>query len=526
MPNTSQKVLILGSGALKIGEAGEFDYSGSQAIKALQEEGLTTVLVNPNIATIQTSDALADQVYFLPVTADFVAKVIAKERPDGILLGFGGQTALNCGLELARQGILARYGVEVLGSPIQAIQATEDRGLFVSSLAEIDVKVPRSAVASSVEEAVRIGQEIGYPVMVRIAYALGGLGSGFCADATALRARASKALVHSRQVLIEEYLTGWKEVEYEVVRDRFDNCVTVCNMENVDPMGIHTGESIVVAPSQTLTNCDYHLLRQVAIRVVRHLGIVGECNIQFALDPHSEDYRVIEVNARLSRSSALASKATGYPLAFIAAKLALGYSLTELPNTITGVTRACFEPALDYVVVKMPRWDLQKFRRVSMRLGSGMKSVGEVMAIGRSFEEALQKALRMLDIGAYGLVGHAHCTFPDLTSALQEPTPDRIFAIAEAFKRGYTVATVHELSHIDPWFLEKMRHIVEVEQQLCHRSLQECPRTLLLEAKQAGFADRQIGALLGMPEDGVRRQREVHPHEHDDYRQGARRRRS
>ena len=510
MPNTSQKVLILGSGALKIGEAGEFDYSGSQAIKALQEEGMTTVLVNPNIATIQTSDALADQVYFLPVTADFVAKVIVKERPNGILLGFGGQTALNCGLELARQGILERYGVVVLGTPIQAIQATVDRGLFASTLAQIDVQVPRSAVASSVEEAVRIGEEIGYPVMVRIAYALGGLGSGFCADVTALRARTSRALVHSRQVLIEEYLTGWKEVEYEVVRDRCDNCVTVCNMENVDPMGIHTGESIVVAPSQTLTNHDYHLLRQVAIRVVRHLGIVGECNIQFALDPQSENYRVIEVNARLSRSSALASKATGYPLARIAAKLALGYSLTELPNTITGVTRACFEPALDYVVVKIPRWDLQKFHRVSTRLGSGMKSVGEVMAIGRSFEEALQKALRMLDIGAYGLVTHTRYTFPDLTSALQEPTPERLFAIAEALTQGYTVATVHALSHIDPWFLEKMHHIVEVAQQLCDCAQRACPRTLLLEAKQAGFADCQIGALLGMPEDDVRRQRDVY----------------
>src|SRR5262245_21629401 len=504
------KVLVLGSGALKIGEAGEFDYSGSQAIKALKDEGIRTILVNPNIATIQTSDYLADQIYFLPISRYFVERVIQKERPDGIMLGFGGQTALNCGLDIERNGVLDRYGVRILGTPIQAIRETEDRDLFVKKLAEISVNVPRSAAATSVAESVKIAREIGYPVMLRVAYALGGLGSGLCVNEDEVFDRATRAFAHSRQVLIEEYLTGWKEVEYEVVRDRFDNCVTVCNMENVDPMGIHTGESIVVAPSQTLTNRDYHLLRQVAIRVVRHLGIVGECNIQFALDPHSEDYRVIEVNARLSRSSALASKATGYPLALIAAKLALGYSMTELPNTITGVTRACFEPALDYVVVKIPRWDLQKFHRVSTRLGSGMKSVGEVMAIGRSFEEALQKALRMLDIGAYGLVGHTPCDFPDLPSALQEPTPERLFAIAEALKQGYTVAAVHALSHIDPWFLEKMHHIVEVAQLLCDCAHQECPRSLLLEAKQAGFADRQIGALLGMPEDDVRRQRDVY----------------
>jgi carbamoyl-phosphate synthase large subunit len=536
MRHPAQKVLVLGSGALKIGEAGEFDYSGSQAIKALKEEGITTVLVNPNIATIQTSAELADQVYFLPVTADFVAKVIAKERPDGILLGFGGQTALNCGLALAAQGVLTQYGVEVLGTPLRAIQETEDRELFVKKLTEIDVQVPRSAAATNVDEAISIARAIGYPVMLRIAYALGGLGSGLCLDDADLRTRAARALAHSPQVLIEEYLNGWKEVEYEVVRDGADNCVTVCNMENVDPMGIHTGESMVVAPSQTLTNREYHRLRQLAIRVVRHLGIVGECNIQYALDPHSEDYRVIEVNARLSRSSALASKATGYPLALIAAKLALGYSLTELPNAITGVTMACFEPALDYLVVKLPRWDLQKFRRVSMRIGSGMKSVGEVMAIGRSFEEALQKALRMLDIGACGLVGNADFVCPELDRALREPTPERVFAIAEAFRQGYSVAQVHQLTHIDPWFLEKMRHIVEIAgqfllaQQLTaapssfaglapsqearkragEEVLRECAPALLREAKRAGFADRQIAALIGAQEQQVRAQREAY----------------
>jgi carbamoyl-phosphate synthase large subunit len=510
MHNTLHKVLVLGSGALKIGEAGEFDYSGSQAIKALKEEGITTVLVNPNIATIQTSDYLADQVYFLPVTTDFVTKVIAKERPDGILLGFGGQTALNCGLALAERGILAQYGVEVIGTPVRAIRETEDRALFVKKLSEIAVKVPRSAAAASVEEAVNIAREIGYPVMLRIAYALGGLGSGVCRDQEELRLRAAKAFAHSKQVLIEEYLNGWKEIEYEVVRDCFDNCITVCNMENVDPMGIHTGESIVVAPSQTLTNREYHLLRQLAIRVIRHLGIVGECNIQYALDPHSEDYRVIEVNARLSRSSALASKATGYPLALIAAKLGLGYSLTELPNAVTGVTMACFEPALDYVVIKLPRWDLQKFRHVSKRIGSGMKSVGEVMAIGRSFEEALQKALRMLGIGANGLVGNANFICPDLEATLREPTPERVFVIAEALKQGYSIARIHQLSHIDPWFLEKMRHIVDIGEQLRQRPLQECSPTLLREAKQAGFADRQIATLLGIQEQQVRVQREVY----------------
>jgi carbamoyl-phosphate synthase large subunit len=511
MINMSQKVLVLGSGALKIGEAGEFDYSGSQAIKALKEEGITTVLVNPNIATIQTSDYLADQVYFLPVTVDFVEKVIQKERPDGILLSFGGQTALNCGLELETKGILERYGVEVLGTPIQAIQDTEDRERFVQRLTEIGVHVPQSAAATSVEEAVLIAQEIGYPAMLRIAYALGGLGSGLCVNEEELRTRATKAFAYSPQVLVEEYLTGWKEVEYEVVRDRFDNCVTVCNMENFDPMGIHTGESIVVAPSQTLTNREYHLLRQVAIQVVRHLGIVGECNIQFALDPHSEAYRVIEVNARLSRSSALASKATGYPLAFIAAKLGLDYSLTEIPNAITGVTMACFEPALDYIVVKIPRWDLQKFRRVSTRIGSGMKSVGEVMAIGRTFEEALQKALRMLELsGIYGLVGNRNFRCPDLEEVLREPTPERIFALAEAMKQGYAVEHIHQLSHIDPWFLYKIRHIVDMEEELCQHQDQICPKDLLLEAKQAGFADQQIATLTGGTESQVRAQREAY----------------
>ena len=511
MYNRPRKILVLGSGALKIGEAGEFDYSGSQAIKALKEEGMRTILVNPNIATIQTSDYLADQVYFLPVTAEFVTKVIAKEHPDGILLGFGGQTALNCGLELAERGILAHYGVEVLGTPVRAIQETEDRELFVQKLTEIGVKVPRSAAATCVDEALTIAQGIGYPVMMRIAYALGGLGSGICGNEAELRVRAAKAFAHSKQVLIEEYLTGWKEIEYEVVRDRFDNCITVCNMENVDPMGIHTGESIVVAPSQTLSNREYHRLRQIAIKVVRQIGIVGECNIQYALDPRSEDYRVIEVNARLSRSSALASKATGYPLALIAAKLGIGYSLTDLPNAITGVTKACFEPALDYLVVKIPRWDLQKFRRVSTRIGSGMKSVGEVMAIGRSFEEALQKALRMLGIGASGLVGNLNFVPADLDSTLREPTPERIFAIAEALHQGYAVNRIHQLSHIDPWFLEKMHHIVEISEQLRQCSqLAACTPALLRQAKQAGFADRQIALFTGVEELQVRQQREKH----------------
>jgi carbamoyl-phosphate synthase large subunit len=505
--DTPRKVILLGSSALKIGEAGEFDYSGTQAIKALKDEGISTVLVNPNIATIQTSDHLAEQVYFLPVQASFVEQIIHKERPNGILLGFGGQTALNCGLELAKSGALQRYAVRVLGTPVQAIQDTEDRDLFVKKLTEIRVKVPRSAAVTSAPEAVQAAKDIGYPVMLRVAYALGGLGSGVCLHAEEVRERASKALAHSSQVLIEEYLAGWKEVEYEVVRDRYDNCVTVCNMENLDPMGIHTGESIVVAPSQTLTNREYHLLRQIALQVVRHLGIVGECNIQFALDPYATDYRVIEVNARLSRSSALASKATGYPLAYIAAKLALGYSLTELQNPITKVTQACFEPALDYLVVKVPRWDLRKFRGVNTRIGSGMKSVGEVMAIGRTFEETLQKALRMLNVGVCGLVGNEHFRFSDLEQELREPTHERIFAIPEAMSHGYSVEKIHELSHIDTWFLHKIQHIVDLEKYLRLVTQQRCPRELLLEAKRAGFSDGQVAKLTGSEVAQVRVQR-------------------
>lgn len=509
MLETPQKVILLGSSALKIGEAGEFDYSGSQAIKALKDEGIYTVLVNPNIATIQTSDHLADQVYFLPVNPHFVGKIIQKENPDGILLGFGGQTALNCGLELEKSGILKEHAVTVLGTPIQAILETEDRGLFVKKLSEIGVKVPRSAAVTSVEEAVEAAEAVGYPVMLRIAYALGGLGSGVCANKEELRQRAGNAFSHSRQILIEEFLKGWKELEYEVVRDRFDNCVTVCNMENFDPMGIHTGESIVVAPSQTLNNSEYHLLRQVSIQVARHLGIVGECNIQFALDPHSGEYRVIEVNARLSRSSALASKATGYPLAYIAAKLALGYSLAELENAMTGVTKACFEPALDYIVVKMPRWDLKKFSRVSKKIGSGMKSVGEVMAIGRTFEEALQKALRMLDVGVQGVVGgNKSFDVTDVEHELGEPTPERIFAIPEAMRRGISIEKIHGLSHIDEWFLHKIHHIVEIANRLVDTTDPLGSRDLLLEAKRAGFSDPQIAGLINSDEFQVRRQRE------------------
>jgi len=508
MSKSFRKILVLGSGALKIGEAGEFDYSGSQAIKALKEEGISTVLVNPNIATIQTSDHLADQIHFLPVDPVFVEKVIQKERPDGILLGFGGQTALNCGLALDEKCVLKTYGVEVLGTPIDAIRATEDRDLFAQKLSEIGVNVPRSAAARTVDEAVRLADQIGYPVMLRVAYALGGLGSGLCVDDAAVRERAHKALAHSPQVLIEEYLTGWKEVEYEVVRDRYDNCVTVCNMENLDPIGIHTGESIVVAPSQTLSNTEYHLLRSIAIKVVRHFGIVGECNIQYAFHPRSLEYRVIEVNARLSRSSALASKATGYPLAFVAAKLALGYSLTELTNSVTGVTKACFEPALDYITVKVPRWDLQKFNLASTRLGSGMKSVGEVMGIGRTFEEAFQKALRMLDIGVQGLTGNDQMQFADVEKELREPTHQRIFAIPVALKRGYSIDSIHQFCHIDKWFLRKIQNIVSIEDRLAQCRGEMCPPDLLLSAKQAGFSDRQIGRLLDLNEFRVRKERE------------------
>ncbi|HEX5476333.1 MAG TPA: carbamoyl-phosphate synthase large subunit, partial [Burkholderiales bacterium] len=497
--NLPGKVLILGSGALKIGEAGEFDYSGSQAIKALKEEGVATVLVNPNIATIQTSAALADRIYFLPVTPYFVAQVIERERPDAIALSFGGQTALNCGLELSRNQTLERFEVAVLGTPVSAIEATEDRALFSARLAEIGVEVPRSGAATSLDEALRVAGAIGYPVMARAAYALGGLGSGLCADERQLAERVSKALAHSPQVLIEEYLVGWKELEYEVVRDRFDNCIVVCNMENLDPMGVHTGESIVVAPSQTLTNEEYHRLREIAIRTVRHLGVVGECNIQFALDPASGACRAIEVNARLSRSSALASKATGYPLAFIAAKLALGRNLAELRNAVTQATTACFEPALDYIVVKAPRWDLQKFRNASNSIGSSMKSVGEVMAIGRSFEEALQKALRMVGAGEIPLEGE------EIERTLREPTPERLHAIAQAFRRGWPVARVHELSKIDCWFLQRIRRLVEIEAKLIADASGECLR----EAKQAGFSDAQIARLQGSSADEVRRKREA-----------------
>ncbi|MFQ5601692.1 MAG: carbamoyl-phosphate synthase (glutamine-hydrolyzing) large subunit [bacterium] len=502
-----RKVIVLGSSALKIGEAGEFDYSGSQAIKALEEEGIQTVLVNPNIATIQTSEHLADIVYFLPVTAYFAEKIIEKEQPDGIFLAFGGQTALNCGMELAKNGVFEKHDVTVLGSPLKAIQDTEDRGLFTQRLSEIDVAVPRSVAVQSAEEALATAQKIGYPVMIRIAFALGGLGSGICATEKEVRELAERAFSFTNQILVEEYLQGWKEVEYEVVRDVHDNCITVCNMENFDPLGIHTGESIVVAPSQTLNNHEYHRLREISIRVVRHIGIVGECNIQFALDPETGDYRVIEVNARLSRSSALASKATGYPLAFIAAKLALGYGLTDLKNSITQTTMACFEPALDYVVVKIPRWDLKKFHHVSTRIGSGMKSVGEVMAIGRSFEEALQKALRMLDIGVFGLTGNDHLQYDDPQSELLNPTDERIFAVVQALKSGFTVDKVHKLTNIDKWFVYKIQNILDVESSLQQYVHGLCPRGTLLEAKRAGFSDYQIAKILKCTELEVQRMR-------------------
>lgn len=490
-----KKVLILGSSALKIGEAGEFDYSGSQAIKALKEEGIYTILINPNIATIQTSDYLADKVYLLPINTHYVEKVIAKEKPDGILLSFGGQTALNCGLALDREGILKKYRVKVLGTPIEAIENTEDRQLFCNKLAEINIKFPQSKAVTTVEDAVEYAQKIGFPVIIRIAYALGGLGSGICRNKSEVKKLASRALSYSSQILVEEYLEGWKEIEYEVVRDCYDNCITVCNMENIDPMGIHTGESIVVAPSQTLTNSEYHMLREISIKTIRHLGIVGECNIQYALDPNSQDYRVIEVNARLSRSSALASKATGYPLAFIAAKLALGYGLHELPNSVTKTTKAFFEPALDYIVVKVPRWDLKKFRLVKRNIGSSMKSVGEVMAIGRKFEEAIQKAMRMLDIGVEGLTAsRTKIEFDDLEEALSHPTEERIFAVVQALKKGYSVDWIHSLTHINKWFLYKIQNIVEIEKKIA--SSNKLTKELLLEAKQHGFSDRQIANIL------------------------------
>ncbi|MFZ5947869.1 MAG: carbamoyl-phosphate synthase (glutamine-hydrolyzing) large subunit [Stygiobacter sp.] len=490
-----KKILIIGSSALKIGEAGEFDYSGSQAIKAFKEEGIYTILINPNIATNQTSDHLADKVYLLPINTNYVEKVIAKEKPDGIVLGFGGQTALNCGLDLHRKGILKKYKVEVLGTQIDAIENTEDRQLFCNKLDEIKVKYPKSKAVITVEDAIAFAEEIKFPVIIRIAYALGGLGSGVCRNKNEVKKLATKALNYSSQILVEEYLEGWKEIEYEVVRDKYDNCITVCNMENIDPMGIHTGESIVVAPSQTLSNEEFHLLREVAIKTIRHLGIVGECNIQYALSPNEKDYRVIEVNARLSRSSALASKATGYPLAFVAAKLALGYGLHELPNSVTRTTKAFFEPALDYIVVKVPRWDLKKFRLVKRKLGSSMKSVGEVMAIGRKFEEAIQKAMRMLDIGVEGLTAsRTKVEFDELKEALENPTEERMFAIVQALKQGYSIEWIHSLTHINKWFLYKIQNIVELEKKL--ESSKYISNELLLEAKQHGFSDRQIANVF------------------------------
>lgn len=509
--NNIKKVLLLGSGALKIGEAGEFDYSGSQALKALKEEGIHTILINPNIATVQTSEGVADQIYFLPVTPYFVEKVIEKERPEGIMLAFGGQTALNCGVALYKEGILEKYDLKVLGTPVQAIMDTEDRELFVRKLNEIDVKTIKSEAVENAIDARRAAAQLGYPVIVRAAYALGGLGSGFCDNEQELDVLVEKAFSFSPQVLVEKSLRGWKEVEYEVVRDRFDNCITVCNMENFDPLGIHTGESIVIAPSQTLTNTDYHKLRELAIRIIRHIGIVGECNVQYAYDPESEDYRVIEVNARLSRSSALASKATGYPLAFVAAKLGLGYGLFDLKNSVTKTTSAFFEPALDYVVCKIPRWDLGKFHGVDKELGSSMKSVGEVMAIGRTFEEAIQKGLRMIGQGMHGFVENKELVIPDIDKALREPTDKRIFVISEAFRAGYTVDQIHELTKIDRWFLDKLMNITKTAKELeqwgnNHKQIVDMPKELLKTAKVQGYSDFQIARAIGYEgdmEDGI-----------------------
>lgn len=516
MEKKLKKVLLLGSGALKIGQAGEFDYSGAQALKALKEEGIHSVLINPNIATVQTSKGVADTVYFQPVQAAFVERVIEKERPDGILLSFGGQTALNCGVELYEKGVLKKYGVEVLGTPVQAIIDTEDRDLFVKRLDEIGVKTIKSHACENVEEVRHAAQELGFPVILRAAYALGGLGSGFCDNEDELLSQAEEAFSFSPQVLVEKSLKGWKEIEYEVVRDRYDNCITVCNMENLDPLGIHTGESIVVAPSQTLSNNEYHKLRALAIKIIRHIGIVGECNVQYALDPNSEDYRVIEVNARLSRSSALASKATGYPLAFVAAKLGLGYGLFELNNSVTKTTSAFFEPALDYVVVKIPRWDLTKFHGVKRQLGSSMKSVGEVMAIGRTFEEALQKGLRMIGQGMHGFVENHEIKIPNIVTSLHEPTDMRIFVVSKALKIGYSIEQIHQLTMIDCWFLQKLKHIVDIDQRLKQFAqvsefiefmdntelleYLEAPEfvSLLHEAKVYGFSDFQIGRALGL----------------------------
>ena len=513
-----KKVLLLGSGALKIGQAGEFDYSGAQALKALKEEGVESILINPNIATVQTSQGVADKVYFQPVKPEFVERIIEKERPDGILLSFGGQTALNCGVELYQSGVLEKYGVKVLGTPVQAIIDTEDRDLFVKRLDEIGVKTIKSEACSTVEEVQKAAKALGFPVILRAAYALGGLGSGFCDNEEQLLTQAEEAFSFSPQVLVEKSLKGWKEIEYEVVRDRFDNCITVCNMENFDPLGIHTGESIVVAPSQTLSNAEYHKLRALAIKIIRHIGIVGECNVQYALDPQSEDYRVIEVNARLSRSSALASKATGYPLAFVAAKLGLGYGLFDLKNSVTKTTSAFFEPALDYVVVKIPRWDLTKFHGVKRELGSAMKSVGEVMAVGRTFEEALQKGLRMIGQGMHGFVENHEIKITDITKSLHEPTDMRIFVLAKALQIGYSVDQIHELTKIDRWFLQKLKHLVDIDLRLQENrylaevseymdesefmEILETPEVaeLLHDAKVYGFSDFQIGRAVGLEE--------------------------
>ena len=516
MEKEIKKVLLLGSGALKIGQAGEFDYSGAQALKALKEEGVESVLINPNIATVQTSEGVADKVYFQPVRPEFVERVIEKERPDGILLSFGGQTALNCGVELYQSGVLEKYGVKVLGTPVQAIIDTEDRDLFVKKLDEIGVKTIKSEACSTVEEVQKAASSLGFPVILRAADALGGLGSGFCDNEEQLLTQAEEAFSFSPQVLVEKSLKGWKEIEYEVVRDRFDNCITVCNMENFDPLGIHTGESIVVAPSQTLSNAEYHKLRALAIKIIRHIGIVGECNVQYALDPNSEDYRVIEVNARLSRSSALASKATGYPLAFVAAKLGLGYGLFDLKNSVTKTTSAFFEPALDYVVVKIPRWDLTKFHGVKRELGSAMKSVGEVMSVGRTFEEALQKGLRMIGQGMHGFVENHEIKIQDIAKSLHEPTDMRIFVVSKALQIGYTINQIHALTKIDRWFLEKLKHLVDIDQQLREYShLSEVSEymepsefmeylsspevyQLLHAAKVYGFSDFQIGRAIGL----------------------------
>ena len=496
-----KKVLLLGSGALKIGEAGEFDYSGSQALKALREEGVSTVLINPNIATVQTSEGVADQIYFLPVQPYFVERVIEKERPDGILLSFGGQTALNCGVELERTGVLKKYNVRVLGTPVAAIMNTEDRELFVERLDEIDVKTIKSEACEDIVQARKAAKTLGYPVIVRAAYALGGLGSGFADNEEELNTLCEKAFSFSPQVLVEKSLKGWKEIEYEVVRDQYDNCITVCNMENFDPLGIHTGESIVIAPSQTLTNSEYHKLRALSIKIVRHIGIIGECNVQYAFDPQSEDYRVIEVNARLSRSSALASKATGYPLAFVAAKLGMGYGLFELKNSVTKTTSAFFEPALDYVVCKIPRWDLSKFRGVDKELGSSMKSVGEVMAIGRNFEEAIQKGLRMIGQGMHGFVENRELQIEDIDAALREPTDKRVFIISKAMHKGYTVDQIHDLTKIDKWFLNKLKHIIDIDEELKRKNINTLDKQLLREAKVYGFTDFQIARAVGLEEE-------------------------